>query len=133
MPDGRVRVRIEQVDEVDVGGKVHRVRSPNSPITDIGVPELFMIAQGAHSTDAERLGFVKKDVMVDHGDGGGPTVAQADFVAGLFEMLVDGRVRVRIASEFDENDEEHWDDTMMVEYPDPWLFASVSVQLLDRF
>jgi hypothetical protein len=108
MPDGRVRVRIEQVEEVEVGGKVHRVRSPNSAITDIGVPELFMIAQGAHSTDAERLGFVKKDVMVDHGDGGGPIVARADFVAGLVEMLVDGRVRVRIASEFDENDEEHW-------------------------
>jgi len=108
MPDGRVRIQIEELQEVDLGGKVIRIRAPNSPITDIGVPELFMIAQGAHSKDAERIGFVKKDVMVDHGDGRGLMVAQADYVAGLVEILVDGRVRVRIASEFDEHGQEHW-------------------------
>jgi len=108
MADGRVRIRIEELEEAEVGGKLVRIRSPNSAITDIGVPELFMIAQGAHSKDAERLGFVKKEVRVDHGDGRGPVVARADYVAGLVEMLVDGRVRRRIASEFDENGGEHW-------------------------
>jgi hypothetical protein len=93
MPDCRVRIRIEELDEVDLGGKFLRIRSPNSPITDIGVPELFMIAQGAHNKDAEGICFVKKDVMVDHGDGKGPVVAQADYVAGLVKILVDGRIR----------------------------------------
>ena len=108
MPDGRVRFRIEELHELDIKGKFIRVRSPGSPIIDLGVPELFMIAQGARSADAERLGFVQKDIMVDHGDGRGPVVAQADYVAGLVEVLVDGRLRRRIASEFDENGEEHW-------------------------
>ena len=108
MPDGRLRIRIEELHELDTKGKFIRIRSPGSTITDIGVPELFMVAQGSHSTDAERLGFAQKDVMVDHGDGRGAFVAQADYVAGLVEILVDGRLRRRIASEFDENGEEHW-------------------------
>ena len=108
MPDGRLRVRIEELHELDIKGKFIRIRAPGSPITDIGVPELFMIAEGSHSRDAERLGFVQKDVMVDHGDGRGDFVAQADYVAGLVEILIDGRLRRRIASEFDENGEEYW-------------------------
>jgi hypothetical protein len=61
-------------------------------ITDIGIPELFIIAQSAHSKDAERIGFVK-EVRVDHSDGRGPVVTRADYVAGLVEILVNSRVR----------------------------------------
>ena len=58
-----------------------------------------MIAQGFSSSDARRLGFEQQDVKVDHNDGYGPVVAQADFLAGLVEVLVGGRLRRRISSE----------------------------------
>ena len=107
-PDGRYAIRIEALQELDFKGKFVRVRVPGSEPIDIGVPEVFMIAQGFHSTDAERLGFKQHDVEVDHNDGRGPVVAQADFLAGLIEVLVGGRLRRRIASEFDEDGKEYW-------------------------
>jgi hypothetical protein len=108
LPDGRVRVYIEELEELDFKGTFVRVRAPGCAVIDLGVPELFMIAQGFHSSDAERLGFEQKDVSVDRGDGRGPVVAQADYLAGLLEILVDGRLRRRIASEFDEDGKEFW-------------------------
>ncbi|MFL5580378.1 MAG: acetyl-CoA carboxylase biotin carboxylase subunit family protein [Gemmatimonadaceae bacterium] len=107
-PDGRLGVRVEALQELDYNGRFVRVRAPGSETIDIGVPELFMIAEGFRSTDAERLGFQQEDVVVDHGDGRGPIVAQADFLAGLIEVLVGGRLRRRIASEFDEHGREYW-------------------------
>src|SRR5437588_10454902 len=67
-----------------------------------------MIAQGFNSTDAKRLGFEQQDVKVDHGDGRGSVVAQADFLAGLVEVLVGGRLRRRISSAFDQEGQEYW-------------------------
>jgi hypothetical protein len=107
-PDGRKRVRIEAVREFDYKGRFRRERIPGSEVIDLGVPELFMIAQGFHSTDAERLGFKQEDVEVDHHDGRGPVVAQADYLAGLLEIWIDGRLRRRIASEFDKEGNEYW-------------------------
>ncbi|GHO78342.1 hypothetical protein KSD_61130 [Ktedonobacter sp. SOSP1-85] len=107
-PDGRKRIRIESLKEFDFKGQFVRVREPNSEIIDLGIPELFMIAQGFKSTDANRLGFEQHDVEVDHGDGYGPVVAQADFLAGLVEVLVGGRLRRRISSAFDQNGKEYW-------------------------
>ncbi|GHO57670.1 FHA domain-containing protein [Ktedonobacter robiniae] len=107
-PDGRKRIRIESLKEFDFKGQFVRVREPNSEIIDLGTPELFMIAQGFKSTDANRLGFEQHDVEVDHGDGYGPVVAQADFLAGLVEVLVGGRLRRRISSAFDQNGKEYW-------------------------
>ncbi|EFH82572.1 FHA domain-containing protein [Ktedonobacter racemifer] len=107
-PDGRKRIRIEALKEFDFKGQFVRVREPNSEIIDLGVPELFMVAQGFNSTDAKRLGFEQHDVEVDHGDGYGPVVAQADFLAGLVEVLVGGRLRRRISSAFDQNGKEYW-------------------------
>jgi hypothetical protein len=106
--DGRLRIRIEELEEIDFKGRFVRCRRPGTAVIDLGVPELFMVAQGFHSTDAERLGFQQHDVQVDHGDGRGPIVAQADYVAGLVELLVDGRLRRRIASEFDAAGNEYW-------------------------
>jgi hypothetical protein len=106
--DGRYAVRIEALQELDYRGRFVRVRRPGSELIDIGVPELFMIAEGFRSTDAERLGFRQEDVVVDHGDGRGPVVAQADFLAGLMEVLVGGRLRRRIASDFDPEGREYW-------------------------
>jgi hypothetical protein len=106
--DGRIAVQIEALHELDFKDKLVRIRMPGSKNINIGVPELFMIAQGFHSDDAQRLGFSQSDVAVDHGDGRGPVVAQADFIAGLMEVLVDGRLRRRIASEFDDNGDEYW-------------------------
>ncbi len=40
--------------------------------------------------------------------GEGPVVAQADFLAGLVEVLVGGRLRRRISSEFDQDGKEYW-------------------------
>src|SRR6184192_2932791 len=107
-PDGRIRVRIEALQEFDFKGQFVRVRVPGSEVIDLGVPELFMIAQGFNSTDAKRLGFEQQDVKVDHGDGHGPVVAQADFLAGLLDVLVGGRLRRRVSSEFDQDGKEYW-------------------------
>lgn len=106
--DGRKRLRIEALKEFDFKGQFVRVREPGSEIIDLGVPELFMIAQGFNSNDAKRLGFEQHDVEVDHGDGRGPVVAQADFLAGLVEVLVGGRLRRRISSTFDQDGKEYW-------------------------
>ncbi len=107
-PDGRKQIRIESLKEFDFKGQFVRVREPNSDIIDLGVPELFMIAQGFSSSDARRLGFEQQDVKVDHKDGYGPVVAQADFLAGLVEVLVGGRLRRRISSAFDQDGREYW-------------------------
>ncbi len=106
--DGRKRIRIEALQEFDFKGQFVRVRAPNSEVIELGVPELFMIAQGFNSSDARRLGFEQQDVKVDHADGRGEVVAQADFLAGLLEVLVGGRLRRRISSEFDEDGKEYW-------------------------
>ncbi len=106
--DGRLRIRIEALQEFDFKGQFVRVRVPNSEVIDLGVPEVFMIAEGFNSSDAKRLGFEQHDVEVDHGDGRGPVVAQADFLAGLVEVLVGGRLRRRISSEFDQDGKEYW-------------------------
>jgi hypothetical protein len=106
--DGRKRIRIEALQEFDFKGQFVRVRAAGSEIIDLGVPELFMVAQGFNSTDAKRLGFEQQDVKVDHGDGLGPVVAQADFLAGLLDVLVGGRLRRRISSEFDQDGKEYW-------------------------
>ena len=107
-PDGRKRIRIEALKEFDFKGQFVRVREPGSEIIDLGVPELFMIAQGFSSTDAKRLGFEQHDVEYDHEDGRGSVVAQADFLAGLVEVLVGGRLRRRISSAFDQDGMEYW-------------------------
>lgn len=108
LPGGRKQVFIEELRELDFRGKFHRVRAPGTEPIDLGTPTLFMIAQGFTSTDADKLGFGQEDVWVDHNDGKGLVVAQADYLAGLMGVLVDGRLRRRIASEFDEQGNEYW-------------------------
>jgi hypothetical protein len=108
LPDGRKRIQIEEIRELDHKGTFKRTRVPGTAVIDLGVPELFVIAQGFDSSDATRLGFKQEDVKVDHLDGRGPVVAQADYLAGLLEILVDGRLRRRIASEFDKAGNEYW-------------------------
>jgi hypothetical protein len=107
-PDGRLALRIESLRELDFKGRFVRVREAGTTPIDLGTPELFMVAEGANSSDAKRLGFEQHDVEVDHGDGRGPVVAQADFLAGLVEVLVGGRLRRRISSEFDPDGQEYW-------------------------
>ena len=128
-PDGRMRLRIEAVRELDYRGAFRRVREPGTPVLDIGVPELFMIAQGFYSSDAERLGFRQEDIKVDHHDGRGPVVAQADYLAGLMEINVGARLRRRIASEFDKEGNEYWVRQLAVGHEeDPevgWILVQV--------
>ena len=101
-------IRIEALQEFDFKGQFVRVRVAGSEVIDLGVPELFMVAQGFSSGDAKRLGFEQHDVKVDHGDGRGAVVAQADFLAGLVEVLIGGRLRRRISSAFDQDGREYW-------------------------
>jgi hypothetical protein len=128
-PDGRKRIRIEALKEFDFKGQFVRVREPGSEIIDLGVPELFMIAQGFSSADAKRLGFEQHDVLYDHEDGRGPVVAQADFLAGLIEVLVGARLRRRISSTFDKDGMEFWVRQIAVGHEnDPevgWVLAQV--------
>jgi hypothetical protein len=107
-PDGRKGIQIEALQEFDFKGQFVRTREPGSEVIDLGVPELFMIAEGFSSNDAGRLGFEQHDVEVDHNDGRGPVVAQADFLAGLVQVLVGGRLRRRISSAFDQDGQEYW-------------------------
>jgi hypothetical protein len=129
LPCGRVQVLIEEVSEMDYKGEVKRMRTPGSNLIDIGVPELFSVATGINCRDAERLGFKQHDVLVDHGDGLGQKVAQADFLAAQIEVLVDGRLRRRIASEFDKHGNEFWVRQIAVGHEgDPrisWLIVEI--------
>ncbi|WP_170220956.1 MFS transporter [Amycolatopsis cihanbeyliensis] len=107
-PDGRVGVRIEAIRELDEKGVYRRVRDPGTEVLDLGVPGLFMIAEGSDSDDARRLGLVQDPLTVDNGDGRGPVIAQADYVIGVIAVSVGDRFRLRMASEFDDSGSEHW-------------------------
>jgi pSer/pThr/pTyr-binding forkhead associated (FHA) protein len=130
-PDGRKRIRIEALQEFDFKGQFVRVREPGSEVIDLGVPELFMIAEGFSSTDAKRLGFEQQDVEVDHGDGRGPVVAQADYLAGFIEVLVGARLRRRISSEFDQDGKEYWVRQLAVGHENDPEVGWVVVQVPD--
>ncbi len=131
LADGRKRIRIEALRELDYKGKFKRVRTPGTVPIEIGVPELFMVAQGFDSSDADRLGFKQEDVKVDHGDGKGPVVAQADYLAALMQVLVDGRLRRRIASEFDKEGNEYWARQIAVGHEDDPEVGWILVQVPD--
>jgi hypothetical protein len=131
LPDGRMHLKIEQVRELDYQGKFRRVRVPGSKVIDLGVPELFMIAQGFSSDDGDRLGFQQEDVKVDHHDGRGAVVAQADYLAGLVEVNVGGRLRRRIASEFDRDGNEYWVRQIAVGHEDDPEVGWILVQVPD--
>ena len=128
---GRKRVLIENVRELDYRGKFRRVRVPGTRVLDLGVPEVFMIAQGFYSSDAERLGFRQEDIEVDHHDGRGPVVAQADYLAGLIEVNVDGRLRRRIATVFDKEGHEYWVRQLAVGHEDDPEVGWILVQVPD--
>jgi hypothetical protein len=128
---GRKRIRIEAVRELDYRGKFYRTRIPGTEVIDLGVPEVFMIAEGFRSDDAERLGFQQEDVRVDHHDGRGPVVAQADYLAGLVELNVGGRLRRRIASEFDKAGNEYWVRQIAVGHEDDPEVGWILVQVPD--
>lgn len=130
-PDGRKRLLIEAVRELDYKGKFRRVRIPGTKVMDLGTPELFMIAEGFDSDDAERLGFKQEDVKVDHHDGRGAVVAQADYLAGLLELNVWGRLRRRIASEFDKEGNEYWVRQIAVGHEDDPEVGWILVQVPD--
>lgn len=130
-PDGRKGIRIETLQEFDFKGQFVRVRAPGSEIIDLGVPELFMIAEGFNSSDAKRLGFEQHDVSVDHGDGRGLVVAQADYLAGLVEVLVGGRLRRRISSVFDPDGREYWVRQLAVGHENDPEVGWVLVQVPD--
>jgi hypothetical protein len=130
-PDGRKGIKIEAVRELDFRGKFHRTRIPGTEVIDLGTPELFMIAEGFQSDDAERLGFQQEEVRVDHRDGRGPVVAQADYLAGLVEINVGGRLRRRIASEFDKAGNEYWVRQIAVGHEDDPEVGWILVQVPD--
>ncbi|KAA8620938.1 hypothetical protein PtrSN002B_005017 [Pyrenophora tritici-repentis] len=129
LPCGKISIRIEEVMELQYINDLQRIRTPGSNFIDLGVPELCSFATGINCREAEQLGFQQHDVEVDHGDGQGPKVAQADFVAGQFNILVDGRLRRRIASEFDQHGNESWVRQIAVGHEgDPrvsWLIVEV--------
>lgn len=106
--DGRRGIRVEAVRELDYKGSFRRVRVPNSEVIDLGVPKLFMVAEGQDSSDARRLGLQQEVVHIDHNDGRGPVPAQADYLAGNIDIYFDTRIRRRIASEFDKEGNEYW-------------------------
>ncbi|TQF66206.1 FHA domain-containing protein [Pseudoalteromonas luteoviolacea] len=129
--DGRISVTFEKLIELDFRGKLRRFKAPDSEPITVNAPELCVIAQGFRSTDAERLGFEQKDVSVDHNDGNGPIVAQADYLAGFIDVLVDGRLRRRIASAFDDEGREYWVRQIAVGHENDPQVGWVLVQIPD--
>ncbi|MEU4565068.1 MFS transporter [Micromonospora sp. NPDC023956] len=130
-PDGRVRVRIEGVREVDHKGRIQRVRDDDLDLLDLGTPELVMIAEGVTGVDAARLGFRQEIVRIDHGDGRGPVVAQADYIFGLLGVYVHNNGRRRIGSMFDEAGNEYWVRQAVVGHEDYAESAWTVVQVPD--
>nr|ARV75727.1 putative exporter [Micromonospora echinospora]CAF31450.1 putative gentamicin exporter [Micromonospora echinospora] len=106
--DGRLRVRIEAIREIDEKGTYRRIRARGTELVDLGTPGLIMVAEGVESTDAKRLGFTQDRVMIDHQDGRGPLLAQADYIVGLIAVNVAANSRQRIASAFDKQGNEYW-------------------------
>ncbi|WP_216215545.1 hypothetical protein [Amycolatopsis aidingensis] len=131
LPDGRKRLIIEEIQEFDYKGKFRRVRKPGTEPIDLGTPEVFMIAQGFDSSDADRLGFKQEDVEVDNHDGKGPVVAQADYLAGFMELYVGARLRRRIASAFDSDGNEYWVRQLAVGHEDDPEVGWILVQVPD--
>ncbi|WP_091642487.1 hypothetical protein [Micromonospora pallida] len=129
--DGRKQILIEEIQELDYRNKFRRIRKPGTDVIDLGVPEVFMIAEGFDSNDADRLGFRQEDVEVDHQDGRGPTVAQADYLAGFVELYVGPRLRRRIASEFDSEGNEYWVRQIAVGHEDDPEVGWILVQVPD--
>ncbi|BCL14546.1 hypothetical protein [Micromonospora sagamiensis] len=106
--DGRLRVRIEAIRELDEKGTYRRIRARGTELLDLGTPGLIMVAEGVESTDAKRLGFTQERVTIDHQDGRGPILAQADYIVGLIAVNVAANSRQRIASAFDKQGNEYW-------------------------
>jgi hypothetical protein len=143
--NGNLTVELEELHELDFEGKFLRVKVPGSKPIYIKGPELCMIAQGFESDDARELGFKQKDISIDHGDGLGRRTAQADYVAGLVEILIDGRLRRRIKSSFDSFGKEYWvrqiavgheNDPevgwILVQVPDYLILCPISAGILDK-
>jgi MFS family permease len=107
-PGGRKRIRIETLREMESKAAFSRIREPGTEVIDLGVPELFMIAEGTDSEDARRLGFRAEPVMIDHQDGRGRVPAQADYVIGLMTIYINSKLRRRITSQFDAEGNEYW-------------------------
>ncbi|SEG92328.1 hypothetical protein SAMN02982929_05531 [Saccharopolyspora kobensis] len=128
-PDGRRRVIIEAVQELDYKQKFIYRRQPGTEPIDLGVPELFSVAQGVDSDDAAKLGFRSNPVGIDYGDGRGPVPAQSDYVACLLNTFVEGRSRRRITTVFDEDGDEYWVRQMAIgQEDDPevgWIMLQV--------
>jgi EmrB/QacA subfamily drug resistance transporter len=143
--DGRIGVRLEAIHELDEKGDFRRVREPGKDLLDLGVPGLIMVAQGADGDDAKRLGLVQDPLMMDHGDGRGPVIAQADYVIGVIAVNVGDRFRLRTASEFDPDGNEYWirqaaaghigfieEGWIIAEVPDFLTFDPVKAGLVPR-
>ena len=128
-PDGRKRIRIEAIREMDGKRSYRRVRAPGTEIIDLGVPELFVLAEGLDGTDPAKLGFRQEPWMIDHHDGRGPIPAQADYLVGLMQIYVDSRIRKRITSEFDKDGNEYWVRQVAIGHEEDaeigWVIAEV--------
>jgi EmrB/QacA subfamily drug resistance transporter len=129
--DGRKRVRIEAVVELDGKRSYRRVRAPGTKVVDLGVPELFMIAEGLKSSDAARLGFQQKALTIDHMDGRGPVMAEADYLAGVMTIYADSQRRSRISTETDREGNEYWVRQAMIGHEEDAEVAWITVEVPD--
>ncbi len=129
--DGRLRIRIEEVAELDGKRSYQRVRTPGSMVLDIGVPELFVIAQGLQSSDAARLGLRHDPVLLDHLDGRGPVPAEADYLVGVMTIYANSERRSRIGTETDRYGNQYWVRQAMIGHEDDAEVAWIAVEVPD--
>jgi len=129
--DGRMRIRVEEVAELDGKRNYRRVRAPGTKVVDLGVPELFMIAEGLESSDAARLGFRPEPLVIDHEDGRGPVTAEADYLAGVMTIFADSERRSRISTETDREGNEYWVRQAMIGHEDDAEVAWIVVEVPD--
>jgi EmrB/QacA subfamily drug resistance transporter len=130
-PDGRLRIRIEEVAELDGKRSYQRVRAPGSKVLDLGIPELFVIAEGLQSSDAARLGLRQDPVLLDHLDGRGPVPAEADYLVGVMTIYANSERRSRIGAETDRDGNAYWARQAMIGHEDDAEVAWIAVEVAD--
>ncbi|MCO5969055.1 hypothetical protein [Actinoallomurus soli] len=120
------RVRLRPADSADPGepgglrepgdrGKPGDTCEPGAPgegadpgdTVGLGRPELVLLDDDPAGSTARACGIRTAPLVVDHGDGRGPTEARAHLIVGALDLRVGAQCRRRVAPAFDEDHDEY--------------------------
>ncbi|GAA2707360.1 hypothetical protein ACFY2R_20050 [Micromonospora olivasterospora] len=89
-----------------MAGRV-RLTAPDGATVDLGDSELVLLDDHPAGAAARACGVTAAPLVVDHGDGRGPTLARAHLVVGALDTSVGDLCRRRVAPAFDEDHDEY--------------------------